>query len=130
MGFRGVAVLMKSRVLPISLCGALLVAGCQPSDEELAARYEGVVRSYCLECHDSAGREAGLSLEDVDLDNVAAHTTVFENVARKLRGRQMPPSGGPRPDAETTTASWRTSSAAWTRPRWLRRSPARRRCIG
>ena len=93
---------MKSRVLPLSLCGALLAAGCQPSDEELAARYEGVVRTYCLECHDSAGREAGLSLEDVDLDNVAAHTTVFENVARKLRGRQMPPSGGPRPDAETT----------------------------
>ena len=93
---------MKSRVLPLSLCGALLAAGCQPSDEELAARYEGVVRTYCLECHDSAGREAGLSLEDVDLDDVAAHTTVFENVARKLRGRQMPPSGGPRPDAETT----------------------------
>jgi hypothetical protein len=84
------------------LCGALLAAGCQPSDEELAARYEGVVRTYCLECHDSAGREAGLSLEDVDLDDVAAHPTVFENVARKLRGRQMPPSGGPRPDATTT----------------------------
>jgi hypothetical protein len=78
------------------------VAGCQPSDEELAARYEGVVETYCLECHDAAGREAGLSLESVDLDNVAAHPVVFENVARKLRGRQMPPSGGPRPDAETT----------------------------
>ena len=83
------------------LAGAL-VAGCQPSDEELAAQYEGVVRTYCLDCHDAAGREAGLSLEDVDLDNVAAHPVIFENVARKLRGRQMPPSGGPRPDADTT----------------------------
>jgi hypothetical protein len=94
---------MKSRVLPIPLLGALLAAGCQPSDEELAARYEGVVRTYCLECHDAAGREAGLSLENVDLDDVAGHAEMFEEVARKLRGRQMPPLGGPRPDAETYT---------------------------
>jgi hypothetical protein len=81
--------------------GALLAAGCQPSDEQLAARYEGVVGTYCLECHDAAGREAGLSLEGVDLDDVAAHPDLFEEMARKLRGRSMPPLGGPRPDAET-----------------------------
>jgi hypothetical protein len=93
---------MKSRGNWFSpVFAAALVAGCQPSDEKLAARYEGVVESYCLECHDAAGREAGLSLEGVDLDNIAAHPEMFENVARKLRGRQMPPSGGPRPDAET-----------------------------
>ena len=93
---------MKSRAIIVPLISlAALVAGCQPSDEELAARYEGVVDRYCLECHDSAGREAGLSLEGVDLDDVAAHPAIFENVARKLRGRQMPPTGGPRPDAET-----------------------------
>jgi hypothetical protein len=80
---------------------ALLAAACQPSDDELAARYEGVIGTYCLECHDAAGREAGLSLEGLDLAQVAAHPVIFENVARKLRGRQMPPSGGPRPDADT-----------------------------
>ncbi len=80
---------------------AAAVAGCQPSDEELAARYEGVIQTYCLECHDAAGREAGLSLEGVQLDDVAAHAELFEEVTRKLRGRQMPPLGGPRPDAET-----------------------------
>ncbi len=131
MGFRGVAVLMKSRVLPISLCGALLVAGCQPSDEELAARYEGVVRTYCLECHDAAGREAGLSLEDVDLDNVAAHTDhVRERRAQAARTADAAARAARAPTPRRTTASSRTSSAAWTRPRWPRRSPARRRCIG
>ena len=94
---------MRSLVLPIPLLGALLAAGCQPSDEELAARYEGVVGTYCLECHDAAGREAGLSLENVDLNDVAGHADMFEEVARKLRGRQMPPLGGPRPDAATYT---------------------------
>jgi hypothetical protein len=94
---------MTDRILSFSLlAGAALIAGCQPSDEELAARYEGVVRTYCLECHDAAGREAGLSLEDVELDDMSAHPVIFENMARKLRGRQMPPSGGPRPDAKTT----------------------------
>jgi hypothetical protein len=92
---------MKSRTLSLSLCAAALVAGCQPSDEELAARYEGVVESYCLECHDDAGREAGLSLEGVDFHDLAADPATFEEVARKLRARQMPPLGGPRPDAET-----------------------------
>jgi hypothetical protein len=93
---------MKNRALHLSpILAAALAAGCQPSNEKLAARYEGVVETYCLECHDSAGREAGLSLEDVDLSNVAAHPELFETVARKLRGRQMPPVGGPRPDAKT-----------------------------
>jgi hypothetical protein len=93
---------MKSRTLsPSLLLAGLFLAACQPSNEELANRYEGVVRSYCLECHDDAGREAGLTLEGVDLDNVAAHPDVFEEVARKLRGRSMPPLGGPRPDADT-----------------------------
>ena len=83
------------------MLAAAIVAGCQPSNEKLAARYEGVVETYCLECHDAAGREAGLTLENVDLDDVAAHPELFETVARKLRGRQMPPPGGPRPDAKT-----------------------------
>jgi mono/diheme cytochrome c family protein len=80
---------------------AALLAGCQPSQEDLAAEYSGVVRTYCLECHDDAGREAGLSLEGIDLVHVAANADTFEKVARKLRGRQMPPTGGPRPDDET-----------------------------
>jgi hypothetical protein len=92
---------MKSRALSASLLlAAAGLAGCQPSDEELAARYAGVVRTYCFECHDDAGREAGLSLESVDFSDVAAHADLFEEVARKLRGRSMPPLGGPRPDAE------------------------------
>jgi len=81
---------------------ALAAAGCQPSDEELAARYSAVVAEYCVECHDAAGREAGLSLEGIDLMAIEANAPIFENVARKLRGSQMPPLGGPRPDRKTT----------------------------
>jgi Protein of unknown function (DUF1592)/Protein of unknown function (DUF1588)/Protein of unknown function (DUF1587)/Protein of unknown function (DUF1595)/Protein of unknown function (DUF1585) len=93
---------MKCRLkLGSVLLAALVGAGCQPSDEELAARYSGVISTYCLDCHDAAQREAGLSLEGIDVLDVAGHAPTFENVARKLRGRQMPPSGGPQPDNDT-----------------------------
>ena len=107
--------LMKGRVLTISLFGALLPAGCQPSDEELAARYEGVVRTYCLECHDAAGREAGLSLEDVDLDTSTPTGAIRGGRAQAARtadaavGRSAPRC------RRRTTASSLISSAGWTR---------------
>jgi hypothetical protein len=87
--------------IAVSIGAAAVAAGCQPSPEEQAARFsDEVVERYCLDCHDYAGQEAGLSLEGLDLVNVAEHADIFEKVATKLRGRQMPPPGGARPDNE------------------------------
>ena len=76
---------MTPRILATlaSLAAALLAAGCQPSPDKLAARYTEVVKGYCLDCHDAAGQEGGLSLEAVDLNKVAEHADIFEKVARK-----------------------------------------------
>ena len=60
-----------------------------------------MVQRYCVDCHDTAGQEGGLSLEGVDLNKVAEHADIFEKVARKLRGRQMPPPGDAQPDDAT-----------------------------
>jgi hypothetical protein len=86
----------------LSVAGAIVLAaaGCQPSSEQLAQQYSAVVERYCYECHDYAGQEAGLSLEGADLAHAGDHPEIWERVARKLRGRQMPPSGGPRPSNE------------------------------
>jgi mono/diheme cytochrome c family protein len=94
---------MHPRVLRIALplAAAVLAAGCGPAPDKLAARYSEVVKGYCVECHDSAGQEGGLSLEAVDLNKVAEHADIFEKVARKLRGRQMPPPGEKQPDDPT-----------------------------
>ena len=94
---------MNARVFRIALplAAALVAAGCGPSPDKLAARYADVVKGYCVECHDSAGQEGGLSLEGVDLNKVAEHADIFEKVARKLRGRQMPPPGESQPDDAT-----------------------------
>ena len=87
--------------IALPLAAALVVAGCGPSPDKLAAQYTDVVKGYCVECHDSAGKEGGLSLEGVDLNKVAEHADIFEKVARKLRGRQMPPPGEAQPDDKT-----------------------------
>jgi Protein of unknown function (DUF1587)/Protein of unknown function (DUF1595)/Protein of unknown function (DUF1592)/Planctomycete cytochrome C len=86
----------------LSVAGAIVLAaaGCKPSNEQLAQQYSAVVERYCYECHDYAGQEAGLSLEGADLARAGDHPEIWERVARKLRGRQMPPPGGPHPDNE------------------------------
>src|SRR5262249_24236557 len=55
-------------------------------------------------CHNSEDKKAGLALDAVSSEDVAAHPDVWEKVARKLAGRQMPPAGRPRPDERTYAA--------------------------
>src|SRR5215468_6146248 len=85
----------------VAIALALLGAGCGPSKDKTAAQYSAVVEHYCYECHDYAGQEAGLTLEGANLQDIGAHAEVWEKVARKLRGRMMPPPGEPHPDEKT-----------------------------
>src|SRR5215471_11023159 len=80
---------------------ALLAVGCGRSPDKAATPYSAVVEHYCYECHDYAGQEAGLTLEGARLQDLASHAEVWEKVARKLRGRMMPPPGEPHPDEKT-----------------------------
>src|SRR5262245_14632522 len=43
-------------------------------------------------------------LDKADVDHVGPSPEIWEKVLRKLRAREMPPSGSPRPDTETYTA--------------------------
>ena len=95
------------------------------------APHQALLEGYCFACHDDVRNEAGLSLEAVATDDVAAHPDVWEKVVRKLRTRQMPPVGEDRPDVATydaVIASLETSldRAAETRPNPGRTSTIRR----
>ena len=48
--------------------------------------------------------EGGLALDTIAAQDVARHPDVWEKVVRKLRARQMPPIGKPRPDDATYDA--------------------------
>ena len=60
--------------------------------------------TYCVRCHSTRLRTAGLSLEGLDVQSAPAHAEVWEKVAAKLRSGAMPPPGNPRPDAKTAAA--------------------------
>ena len=63
------------------------------------SQYRAVLDKYCVSCHNGKLRAAGgLALDTVDLANVSRHGDVLESVARKIRLRDMPPAGQPRPD--------------------------------
>src|SRR5437870_4776201 len=63
-----------------------------------------VIDKYCVGCHNERLKTAGLVLENADLDHAGARAELWEKVLRKLRAREMPPLGRPRPDAATYTA--------------------------
>ncbi len=66
-----------------------------------AAPDRAVVDKYCVVCHSDKAKTGGLSLEKVNLADVKANAELLEKVARKLRSREMPPEGMPRPDQAT-----------------------------
>ena len=88
-------------------CGLLAgtPAAAQSRPDSDAAPFRQTIAQYCLACHGSATKTAGLDLESLAAAAVAHDTDAWEGVARKLRGRQMPPVGMPKPDeAEYRTA--------------------------
>jgi Protein of unknown function (DUF1592)/Protein of unknown function (DUF1588)/Protein of unknown function (DUF1585)/Protein of unknown function (DUF1587)/Protein of unknown function (DUF1595) len=59
---------------------------------------------YCDTCHFGPKARANLNLEGLDLANLDNKGEVWEKLLRKLRAREMPPPGLPRPDEATYDA--------------------------
>jgi cytochrome c551/c552 len=74
-------------------------AGGEPTTTATAA----LLDTYCISCHNSRVRTAGLALDDVNRQTVAGNAQVWEKVVRKLRTGAMPPAGRPRPHADAVT---------------------------
>jgi mono/diheme cytochrome c family protein len=60
-----------------------------------------ILDKYCVTCHNSRLKTAGLQLDSLDLSNVAGNAQQLEKIITKLRTGEMPPPGRPRPDAAT-----------------------------
>jgi hypothetical protein len=65
------------------------------------SEHKAVLQQFCIGCHNSRNPTAGLALDGVSLDDVAARPEIWEKVVRKLRAGAMPPAGMPRPDEAT-----------------------------
>ena len=91
------------RVLEVGvLLGSLAVAGAAQTNSPAAKAIDrSLLDKYCVTCHGGKLKTASLELDKVDANNVSANADVLEKVVRKLRSRQMPPDGVPRPDQAT-----------------------------
>ena len=96
---------LRAAIVSLLVPAALIVAGCGPSPQDLAASQRATLSRYCFDCHDDAERTADLSLQSLDVEHVAAHADIWERVVRKLATGMMPPhDGGPRPKPEESKA--------------------------
>src|SRR4051812_25743366 len=79
---------------------ASIVFGIAPAGKSFAgdlAPVRAVVEQYCVSCHDADEPEAGFDLASLAPGDVKDQPEAWEKVVRRLRGRQMPPAGKPRP---------------------------------
>ena len=64
----------------------------------------GLVKQYCVGCHNERGKAGGLSLASFNLAQAADAPAVAEKMIRKLRAGMMPPAGAKRPDGPVLTS--------------------------
>ena len=90
------------------LAGAVLLPAAaqqaQNSASAAATAHRTTLQLYCIGCHSGPTPFAGLNLEPLDFANLEDNGAIWEKLLRKLRGRQMPPAGMPRPDEATYEA--------------------------
>jgi hypothetical protein len=92
-----------------------------PTRDAAGAADRELLDKYCVTCHNERLRTAGLTLQSLDVNEVASHPDVWEKVVRKVRAGQMPPAGRPRP--EPTQAAAFTSSLETRLDRAAERAP-------
>ena len=63
-----------------------------------ASAPRALLQRYCFTCHNERLKTANLLLDAMNVEKPGEAPEVWEKVVRKLRGRQMPPAGMPRPD--------------------------------
>ena len=94
--------------ISMALAGAIFFPAAtlpaQNSPSAAATAPRATLDKYCIGCHRGPAPSAGLHLDTLDIANFETNGVTWEKLARKLRNREMPPPGVPRPDAATYDA--------------------------
>ncbi|MGC4083239.1 MAG: DUF1587 domain-containing protein [Vicinamibacterales bacterium] len=88
----------KSQAAPAARPAVARAAAMQAAVEDDPAFRKATLDKYCITCHSARAKTAGLVLQDIDVNDVAANPQLWEKVVRKMRDAAMPPVGSPRPD--------------------------------
>ena len=93
--------IFRRRVALFVVGGFICWLGAQQASTDAPAPHRALINEYCVFCHNDSLKKAGLALTTLSAHNVDENPEKWEKVVRKLRGRQMPPLGVPRPDPRT-----------------------------
>jgi uncharacterized protein DUF1592/uncharacterized protein DUF1588/uncharacterized protein DUF1585/uncharacterized protein DUF1587/uncharacterized protein DUF1595 len=91
----------------------------------LVPAHDTFVTRYCASCHNDRLKRGGLTLETAAAKDVGESPEVWEKVLRKIRARQMPPVGLPRPDETTYNTEIATLETALDRAAAASPNPGR-----
>ncbi|HTC33256.1 MAG TPA: DUF1592 domain-containing protein [Bryobacteraceae bacterium] len=80
------------------------IAFAQTAPTSSASANRALLDKYCVTCHSDRAKTGGLTLEKLDVANVAANAETWEKVIRKLSVGAMPPSGMPKPSPADVSA--------------------------
>ena len=83
---------------------AAKAAPAKPATSAASAPHKALVDRYCVGCHNSRTKTAGLALDTLSMANVGPDAEIWEKAARKLRAGMMPPPGAPQPDRTAAIA--------------------------
>src|SRR5690242_7483260 len=95
--------LNPARWCPLAIISVLAIAPPACAQQQ-AQSQSALVKQYCIGCHNSKLKTAGVSLEGLDWSKAGDNASVLERVLRKVRTGQMPPVGLPRPDAAVSAS--------------------------
>ena len=70
---------------------------------ETAAAHNGMLRTYCMVCHNDRMKTGNMSLAGFDAGDAPANPVLAEKMVSKLRLGMMPPPGARRPPEEALT---------------------------
>jgi hypothetical protein len=106
---------------------ALTVEARQPaaSTAQQPVPHQVLVTRYCLSCHNERVKSGQLALDAVVARDPGDDPAVWEKVVRKMRARQMPPIGLPRPDESAYDAAVASLETSLDRAAAARPNPGR-----
>ena len=115
------AVFLSAATLPAQISPSVA-----PNASAAATAHRATLDKYCITCHSGATPMAGLRVDTLDPANLETNGATWEKLARKLRNREMPPAGMPRPDAATYDAIVRYIETGRDRLAEVKPNPGRR----
>ena len=89
----------------LAASGFICTLEAQQQSRDAPVPHRTLVNKYCFFCHNNSLKTAGLALDRISAHAVDENPETWEKVLHKLRGRQMPPLGMPRPDQPTYAAA-------------------------